>query len=256
MSASERAEEEGEECLQFRGGLHTLFSSCLRTTNEVICAAAVHIVRSSKTQVFRSLSIMRHTALILSLGAVFTVAKGFLLPYRPILTSAILSASTECTEKISQLTEEAPHFTSPKTVQWVQYILNGYEKAYNKQLISRDSTPLEQAIALANLPLTVLSHDFLRNPAVPIFCFANKAGLESFQYTWDEFTVLPSKECVATPEEERTRNQFLESDPSTRAGYSGTRRRKDGTLFTIKDVKLWELFDENGKLVGQAATYS
>jgi hypothetical protein len=41
------------------------------------------------------------------------------------------------------------------------------------------------------------------------------------------------------------------------AGYTGVRVTKDGQLFTVENVTLFNLFDpvERGRIIGQAATF-
>ncbi|CAM9270656.1 unnamed protein product, partial [Discosporangium mesarthrocarpum] len=150
------------------------------------------------------------------------------------------------------------HFVSSETVSWVQLILNSYQRTYGKELIERSDSPVDEAIRVAKEQCAVISHDFLRDRSDPIYIYGNLKVLDLFEYTWEEFTNLPSRLCVATEEEGLLRRRFLDS---TRSGTSdgerchGVRVSRTGKLFRITDVLLWNLEDKEGAIVGQAAVF-
>jgi len=102
-------------------------------------------------------------------------------------------------------------------------------------------------------PFVVLAHGTEPDPK---FIYANRAAQTCFEYSWDEFTTLPSRLTAEAPDraerqallEDVARNGFL-------AGYRGVRVAKSGRRFIIEDGVVWELIDRDGKRHGQAATF-
>lgn len=102
-------------------------------------------------------------------------------------------------------------------------------------------------------PFVVLAHGTEPDPK---FIYANRAAQTCFEYSWDEFTTLPSRLTAEAPDraerqallEDVARNGFL-------AGYRGMRVAKSGRRFIIEDGVVWELIDRAGKRHGQAATF-
>lgn len=102
-------------------------------------------------------------------------------------------------------------------------------------------------------PFVVLAHGTEPDPK---FIYANRAAQTCFEYSWDEFTTLPSRLTAQAPDraerqallEDVARNGFL-------AGYRGVRVAKSGRRFIIEDGVVWELIDRAGERHGQAATF-
>lgn len=105
-----------------------------------------------------------------------------------------------------------------------------------------------------NAPFAVVAHN---TDADPRFIYANKAAQSCFEYSWDEFTTLPSRLSAEAPN--RAERQRL-LDAVTRDGfisnYRGVRIAKSGRRFWIEDGIVWQLLDDNGIMRGQAATFS
>ena len=101
-----------------------------------------------------------------------------------------------------------------------------------------------------NAPFALVSHGTQKDP---IFNYANKKALELWEYSFEEFTQLPSRKSAAeVSQKERnelishvTKNGFYE-------GYRGVRISKTGKKFEIKDACIWNLFKDE-KYYGQAA---
>ena len=102
-------------------------------------------------------------------------------------------------------------------------------------------------------PFAVLAHNTEPDPR---FVYANEAAQRCFEYSWDEFTALPSRlsaEVADQAERQRlldavTRNGFM-------SGYRGMRVARSGRRFWIHQGLVWQLVDANGVLRGQAATF-
>jgi hypothetical protein len=103
-------------------------------------------------------------------------------------------------------------------------------------------------------PFAVLSHNTDPDPR---FIYANRAAQACFEYSWEEFTTLPSRLSAEAPnraERERlleavARNGFM-------SGWRGLRISKSGRRFWIEDGVVWQLIDKDGAWRGQAATFS
>jgi len=90
--------------------------------------------------------------------------------------------------------------------------------------------------------------------ADPIFNFGNRAALNLFEYSWDEFIQLPSR-LSAKPLAREARQQLL--DTVNRQGYidnySGIRVSASGKEFMIENAVVWNIVDKQGVYCGQAA---
>jgi hypothetical protein len=103
-------------------------------------------------------------------------------------------------------------------------------------------------------PFAVLAHN---TELDPIFTYANRAAQLCFEYSWEEFTSLPSRLSAEVTDradrqallDEVTRNGFT-------AGYRGIRIAKSGRRFSIERATVWQLVDGDGIVRGQAATFA
>jgi hypothetical protein len=100
----------------------------------------------------------------------------------------------------------------------------------------------------------VLAHNTAPDPR---FIYANRTAQNCFEYSWDEFTALPSRLSAEQPIAPSA-SGLLEA--ITRDGFvdnaRGLRIAKSGRRFWIEDVTVWQLIDETGKRLGQAAIFS
>lgn len=100
-------------------------------------------------------------------------------------------------------------------------------------------------------PFAMLAHD---GQADPRFIYANRAAQRCFEYDWGEIVGLPSR-FSAEPDERPMRQRLLDAvarDGYVR-GYRGIRIAKSGRRFWIEDGVIWQLIDEAGVILGQAA---
>lgn len=103
-------------------------------------------------------------------------------------------------------------------------------------------------------PFVILAHNTDLDPR---FVYANRTAQQCFGYSWDEFIALPSRLPAELPDREERkplldaieRDSFIDS-------YRGLRIAKSGRRFWIEQAIVWELIDETGKRMGQAATFS
>jgi hypothetical protein len=144
------------------------------------------------------------------------------------------------------------HFFSPDfrfDSDFFDLITGSYARVVGKPLVPAG----QNAWWLYNhAPFAVLVHDTGPDPR---FIYANHTAQGCFEYSWSEFTALPSS-AEATERAERQalldtvrRNGFAD-------GYRGIRISKSGRRFRIEDGTVWQLIDVDGSLRGQAATFS
>lgn len=106
---------------------------------------------------------------------------------------------------------------------------------------------------LYEAPFVVLAHD---TAADPVFFYANRQAQRLFEMGWDEMVNLPSR-CSTEPLVREERQRLL--DRVSRYGYiddySGVRISKSGARFRIERATVWNLIDEGGRRIGQAAAF-
>jgi hypothetical protein len=107
--------------------------------------------------------------------------------------------------------------------------------------------------ALWEAPRAIVAHG---TEADPVFFYGNRAALQWFEMSEDEFARLPSR-LSAEPIAQEARVKLLDkvSRQGYVDGYSGMRIAKSGRRFMITDTTVWNLLDEAGGCHGQAAVF-
>lgn len=102
-------------------------------------------------------------------------------------------------------------------------------------------------------PRVIVSHG---TEPDPVLNFGNSTALGLWEMSWDEFTRTPSRLTAEPPNrDERAR---LLAEVTARGfidDYSGIRISKTGRRFRIERATVWNVTDETGVRVGQAATF-
>lgn len=141
----------------------------------------------------------------------------------------------------------------PGILQHSQRMLDSWRQLLGTDLIDRSGNEFEQAKRLYELPAVVLCHDGTDDPR---FNYANLAGQQLFEYDWQQFLTLHSRQS-AELDQQSTRGEMLAR--ARRDGfirdYSGIRISASGHRFRISGATIWNVFDESGARVGQAATF-
>jgi hypothetical protein len=102
-------------------------------------------------------------------------------------------------------------------------------------------------------PFCLLVHNTALDPR---FVYVNRRAQACFEYSWDELTALPSRLSAEAPDrEERQRLLDAVAAQGFASGYRGLRIAKSGRRFWIEDVTVWQLVDNAGAVLGQAAKY-
>ncbi len=128
-------------------------------------------------------------------------------------------------------------------------LLDSYRHWTGRELLEGD----QSARALYHAPFAVLSHD---SAADPCFTYANLAAQKLFEMSWPEIVGLPSRlsaEPLAQAERERllarvTAQGYIDD-------YRGVRIARSGRRFTIQQATVWNLVNQDGVLLGQAACF-
>lgn len=141
-----------------------------------------------------------------------------------------------------------------------QILLNSYSQFVGEELLDRsgpatsDAGRAEQARRLFEAPCVVVSHGTQDDP---ILNYGNATALELWQISIPELLQTPSR-MTAEPMHRDERQTLLER--TTQDGfvddYRGVRIATTGQRFLIERATVWNLVDENGERVGQAATFS
>lgn len=107
---------------------------------------------------------------------------------------------------------------------------------------------------LFKIPAVVLAHD---GSADPIFCYANRAALKLFEVTLAQLLTMPSR-LSAEPTERNERSKMLNQGLKKGyiTNYEGIRVSSSGKRFYVRNATIWNVMDEEGVRVGQAATFS
>lgn len=133
----------------------------------------------------------------------------------------------------------------------VAIICQSYRKLLGVNLVEADGDYGSISQALFYAPFAVLSHTA---DADPLFNYVNLKALELFEFSWDEFIGLPSR-LSAAPACQSDRDKLLKAvgQYGFIKDYQGIRIARTGKKFMIKDAVVWNLLDDEGRYVGQAA---
>ena len=139
-------------------------------------------------------------------------------------------------------------------LQHSQHILDSFYDWTGRSLLVVSGDALERAQQLFEAPFALLSHG---TEADPIFNYGNRQALLQFGYSWAEFTQLPSR-CSAEPILQEERSALLAASRSQGiiTNFQAIRIDRWGNPFSIQNGILWNLRDQQGQYIGQAATYS
>lgn len=140
------------------------------------------------------------------------------------------------------------------TADSAQLILANYRRFFGRDLVAIDD-PARAADILFEAAPAVLS---ALGPfgSDHLFNYANRTALELFEYQWDELIGQPSSKS-AEPVHQDERRRLL--DEVGRHGfiqnYAGIRIGKTGRRFRIVNATVFNLRDDAGAYLGQAATF-
>jgi len=136
----------------------------------------------------------------------------------------------------------------------VELLCDSFRRLTGRELIDLSGERIEVAKQLYDAPFAVVSHDTSDDP---IFNYANKKAMELFEMDWQTITQLPSrKSAEPVNREERARLLNAVAEHGYIDDYSGVRISSSGKRFRIEDATVWNLIDNDGRHVGQAAMFA
>lgn len=146
------------------------------------------------------------------------------------------------------------HWQKPWVIEWTQYLLDSYVRLVDKELITRDGTPQEQAERLFTSPFVVASHGLQEDP---ILNYGNQTALDLWEMDWKQFTQTPSR-LTAEPVNREERARMLEQARTHGyiSDYRGVRISHSGKRFLVERATVWNIHKPDGTPLGQAATFS
>jgi hypothetical protein len=143
-----------------------------------------------------------------------------------------------------------PHLDTVDMRSRLELIATSYQRLTRREL----APPAEDiAHVLWTAPRVIVAHG---TEADPIFFFGNRAALDQFEMSLEQFAAMPSR-LSAEPMLREERQALL--DRVARHGFvddiAGIRISATGHRFHIERATVWNLIDEHGIVHGQAATF-
>ena len=133
----------------------------------------------------------------------------------------------------------------------VEVMLRSYRELTGRDLVEPGE---DQAKRLDEAPFFVASHGMEDDPVLD---YGNLCALQLFEMKWEDFVKTPSRLTAEAPNRaERQRLLERVTEHGFIDDYSGVRISAKGKRFRIRNATVWNLTDEAGKKIGQAATFS
>ncbi len=130
-------------------------------------------------------------------------------------------------------------------------LIDSYQRLTGHPLL--DPAP-DCLLALWNAPRVVVAHGCEPDP---VFFYGNRMALQLFEMDFLAFTSLPSRFSAEAPNrQERARLLERVSQKGFIDDYAGIRIASSGRRFRIEQATVWNLMDQEGQRLGQAATFS
>ncbi len=137
----------------------------------------------------------------------------------------------------------------------VALLARSYRLLTGRELVpDGDSDPVAHARQLYQAPFFLASHD---GTADPVFNYGNRTAQSLFAMDWSAFTATPSRFTAEEPDRAE-RARLLEA-VRTRGfidDYAGVRISRTGKRFRIEAATVWNVLDDHGRAIGQAATFA
>lgn len=144
------------------------------------------------------------------------------------------------------------HHLPESIIRHSKLLAASFERATGRPLLA-GIFPADLPHALYHAPFVLLSHGTQTDP---VFNYANQTAQHLWEFSWEDFTRLPSRlsaEPVAAAERQamlaEAKQKGFISD------YKGVRISRSGRRFLIKNALLWNIHDAAGRYQGQAATF-
>jgi len=139
-------------------------------------------------------------------------------------------------------------------VEWSRLLLDSYRQWVGRDLLQRDGEPEAQARALYLAPFVVVSHGTEEDP---VLNYGSHLALTLWEMTWEELLRTPSR--LTAEGVNRAEREWMLEQARTRGyveNYRGVRISTRGRRFLVENAIVWNVVDETGRRLGQAATFS
>ncbi len=145
------------------------------------------------------------------------------------------------------------HCPEEKQIIHTLRMLNSFRRFVGYELIPRESNSEHEARTLFEAPFVVVSHGI---QADPILNYGNRMALELWEMDFETLTSIPSR-LTAEPlhRDERALLMARAERDGFVDDYRGVRISSSGKRFVIEQAIVWNVIDEEGQRVGQAATF-
>jgi hypothetical protein len=121
-------------------------------------------------------------------------------------------------------------------------------------LLVRSGSIEDQAEALFAAPFVVVSHGAEPDP---ILNYGNQAALDLWEMEWEQLIHMPSRQTAEPVNQvERAHMLRLVEEQGYYDRYRGVRISATGRRFIVEGAVVWTVMDEQGRRIGQAATFS
>ncbi len=139
------------------------------------------------------------------------------------------------------------------TTRHVGYLLRSFYRVVGQALLPSLGDAILDAQQLFAAPFVVLSHGV---EADPILNYGNAVALQLWEMTTTQFCATPSW-VTAEPMLREDRQSTLDTVARQGyiTGYAGVRVSGTGRRFLIENVVLWNVSDDDGNPLGQAASF-
>lgn len=143
---------------------------------------------------------------------------------------------------------------NPTCLIHVKNILDSYRRLTGKALLDPGVGLDVASEILFNAPFVLVAHGC---EVDPVLNYGNACALQLWEMPWFEFTRTPSRYTAEAPDRrERARLLAEVAKNGFISNYSGIRISKSGVRFRINRATVWNVSNEAGERIGQAATFS
>lgn len=123
-----------------------------------------------------------------------------------------------------------------------------------RELLGDHLAPADFPRAVYEAPFVLVSHG---NEADPVLNYGNRAALDLWEMTWEEFTRTPSRlTAEASDRDERARLLQAVTERGFMDDYCGVRISKTGRRFRIRRATVWNVLTAEQRICGQAACFT
>lgn len=135
----------------------------------------------------------------------------------------------------------------------VKLLLNSYKKFVHSELINRTGDADQDLAIIESAEFILVSHDGTNDP---ILNYGNNSALDLWELSWGEFVKTPSRKTAELDLREKRQEMLMVVEKQgCYKNYSGVRVSSTGKRFMIKDTVVWNVVNEIGEKIGQAATF-